>query len=46
MITPFDGKDLTLTFERVDEDTIEVTVSSGDSSFSFLVSKLGAIDDA
>ena len=46
LLTPFDGKDLTLTFERVDEDTIEVTVSSGSADYSFLVSKLGLIEEA
>ncbi|MBW2456381.1 MAG: hypothetical protein JRI68_17810, partial [Deltaproteobacteria bacterium] len=45
LITPFDGKDLTLTFERVDDDTIQVTVSSGDYSYAFLVSKLGLIEE-
>lgn len=38
--TPFD-KSATLAFERYDEDTIRVTVSSGRRSFSFLVSKAG-----
>jgi hypothetical protein len=51
LTTPFEGKsgDLktaTLTFERVDEDTISVTVASGDKSFSFNVTKNGAITEA
>jgi hypothetical protein len=46
LITPFGGKSLALIFERVDEDTIEVTVSSGDHDYSFLVSKLGLIEEA
>jgi len=45
LITPFDGKDLTLGFDRVDEDTIAVTVSSGDESWMFHVSKLGLIEE-
>lgn len=43
--TPFDGKTLTLTFSRVDEATIEVTVESGNRSFSFNVNKLGIITE-
>ena len=46
LATPFDGKYAKLTFERVDEDTIRVTVSSGSESFEFDVSKLGAISEA
>jgi hypothetical protein len=37
------GKTLTLSFSRVDDDTIEVTVRSGSRSFAFNVSKLGAV---
>jgi len=40
--TPFD-KSADLQFERVDGDTIRVTISSGNREFSFLVSKLGLI---
>lgn len=43
--TPFDGKSMTLGFERVDADTIAVTVESGNRSFSFNVSKLGIITE-
>jgi hypothetical protein len=51
LITPFEGrrgtlKTATLTFERVDEDTIRVTLASGDKSFAFDVSKLGVISEA
>jgi hypothetical protein len=51
LTTPFKGKSgdrksASLTFERVDEDTISVTVASGDKSFSFHVSKLGFITEA
>jgi hypothetical protein len=35
------GKSATLSFSRIDEDTIKVTVASGDQSFDFNVSKLG-----
>ncbi len=43
--TPFD-KTVTLTFDRVDWDTIQVTISSGQKSFTFHVSKLGLITNA
>jgi len=43
--TPFDGKSMTLGFERLDEDTITVTVESGKRSFSFNVNKLGIISE-
>ncbi len=39
------GKNATLAFGRVDEDTIKVSLSSGDNDFSFNVSKLGAIKE-
>lgn len=35
------NKSVSMSFSRVDEDTIKVTVESGGSSFSFDVSKLG-----
>ena len=38
--TPYD-KSMSMAFERVDEDTIRVTVSGTRRSFSFLVSKAG-----
>jgi hypothetical protein len=37
------NKSATLGFERVDEDTIKVTLSSGGKSFDFNVSKLGGV---
>lgn len=40
------SKVLTMAFERVDEDTIQVTVTGGKLSFKFNVSKLGAIAEA
>lgn len=40
LATP-EGKSATMTFARVDEDTIKVTVASGNQSFDFDVSKLG-----
>lgn len=43
--TPFDGKSMTLGFERVDDDTIAVTVESGNRSFSFNVNKVGMITE-
>lgn len=39
-LTNPDGKVLTLRFERVDDDTIKVTVTNGDKSFDFQVSSL------
>jgi hypothetical protein len=42
--TQFD-KSAELTFERVDEDTIAVTVSSGNKSFTFNVSKSGGVSE-
>jgi hypothetical protein len=35
------GKSLTLSFARVDDDTIHVTVSSGSKTFGFDVNKIG-----
>ncbi len=39
------GKSATLAFGRVDDDTIRVTLSSGDNKFGFNVSKLGTIKE-
>ncbi len=49
LTTPFKGpaetlKTATVRFERINEDTIRVTIESGDKSFAFDVSKYGAID--
>lgn len=41
--TPFD-KTLSMSFTRADEDTIRVTVSSGEREFDFTVSKLGVVE--
>lgn len=44
LATPFD-KNVTVAFDRVDEDTIEVTVAgSGGREFHFDVSRAGAVD--
>ena len=43
--TPFEGKTMSLGFERLDADTITVTVESGNRSFSFNVNKLGIITE-
>ena len=40
------NKSLSLGFDRVDEDTIRVTVSNGKKSFSFDVTKLGSVEGA
>ncbi len=40
--TPFD-KTADISFERIDEDTIKVTISSGQRSFDFNVSKIGIV---
>jgi hypothetical protein len=40
------GKSLSLSFARVDEDTIKVTVTNGRRSFSFNVTKIGAVNEA
>ena len=45
LATPFEGKSATFTFERVDEDTIAVTVESGPNSFSFNVNKAGTVTE-
>jgi hypothetical protein len=37
------GRSLELSFKRIDEDTIEVTLSSGDRSFKFNVNSLGGV---
>jgi hypothetical protein len=42
--TPFD-KTVSMSFSRVDADTIQVTVSGPKKSFSFTVSKLGAVSE-
>jgi len=47
--TPFEGrtanKTATVSFERVDEDTILVTIASGTKSFGFEVSRSGTISE-
>lgn len=43
LVTPKD-KTLSMTFSRVDDDTINVLVKNGDNAFDFDVSKLGVID--
>jgi hypothetical protein len=51
LTTPFEGKrtkakkTATVSFARVDEDTIRVTLESGDKSFDFDVSKSGEITE-
>jgi hypothetical protein len=40
------AKVLTMAFERVDEDTIQVSVTGGKQPFTFNVSKFGAITEA
>ena len=45
LTTPFEGKTATFTFDRVDEDTISVTVESGPNSFSFNVNRAGTVSD-
>ncbi|MEZ4220888.1 MAG: hypothetical protein R3B13_08160 [Polyangiaceae bacterium] len=44
LVTP-KGKSLALSFDRVDEDTIKVTVSANKGSFSFNVNKIGAVNN-
>lgn len=43
LVTP-DDKSLVLSFERVDEDTIAATVTSGERQFRFEVSSTGRVD--
>jgi hypothetical protein len=43
-LTTPENKKVTLTFERVDEDTIAVNLANGNRDFTFNVSKHGAID--
>jgi len=43
LATPF-GKDVSMSFERQDTDTIRVTIASGSKEFAFDVTSLGAID--
>jgi hypothetical protein len=45
LVTPFDDKSVSMAFERVDEDTIQVTVAGPKKEFSFTVSKLGVITE-
>jgi hypothetical protein len=44
LITPND-KTVTLSFNRIDEDTIEVTLENGKRNFSFNVNSLGGVTD-
>jgi hypothetical protein len=39
-------KTLSLSFARVDEDTIQVTVANGSKKFSFNVTKLGSVESS
>lgn len=39
-------KAITMTFSRVDDETIKVTVKSGDKSFDFDVKRIGAGADS
>lgn len=39
-------RSIAMSFERVDEDTIKVTLASGAKSFSFNVSKAGAVSES
>jgi hypothetical protein len=41
--TPFNGKVLTMSFARVDQDTIAVTVTTGRITFHFNVNKAGTV---
>lgn len=43
LTTPFNGKSVSMSFDRVDDDTIQVTVEGPRRSFDFTVSKAGAI---
>lgn len=43
LVTPFDNKSVSMSFDRVDDDTIKVTVAGAKHEFSFTVSKLGDI---
>jgi hypothetical protein len=43
LVTPFDNKSVSMSFDRVDDDTIKVTVAGANREFSFTVSKLGDI---
>lgn len=45
LTTPFD-KSVSMSFDRVDDDTIRVTVAGPKRDYSFTVSKLGAIAEA
>jgi hypothetical protein len=44
-LTAPDGKTATLSFSRVDEDSIEATFVTGKSEHVFIVNKLGVIED-
>jgi hypothetical protein len=43
LVTPFKDKTVSMSFDRVDDDTIKVTVAGPRKEFSFTVSKLGDI---
>lgn len=40
------GKSLSLSFDRVDENRIRVTLASGEKEFKFVVARTGKVDDA
>ena len=43
LVTPFENKSVSMSFHRVDDDTIRVTIAGPKRDFSFTVSKLGNI---
>ncbi len=46
LTTPFDDKTVTLSFKRLDEKTVEVTLASGDAEFVFNVKSTGSIEES
>ncbi len=46
LTTPFDDKTVTLSFKRIDDKTIEVTLESGDAEFVFKVKSTGSIEES
>lgn len=46
VLTQPSGNEVTMTFDRIDEDTIEVSVTGGRRDHTFRVTSAGSVDDA
>ena len=46
LTTPFDGRHLDMSFQRLDDKRIQVTVTTGSRSFKFVVTALGGVNSS